>query len=385
MRILHTSDWHVGRTIRGRSRADEHRAVLAEIAAIARSEEADLVLVAGDLFDSAAPLPESEHIVWSALLALGEVADVVLVAGNHDNPSRLAAVKPLLDLTNVHVRAFPAPPDQGGVLQLRTRAGQEAMVALLPFLSQRSIVKADELMTMDAAQHVGQYTERCRRIVSQLTAPFRPGAVNVVLTHLTVVGGTLGGGERSAHTVFDYFVPPQIFPPSAHYVALGHLHRAQQIPGPCPIWYCGSPLQLDFGETGQDKFVLIVDADADTPAQVRRVPLTRGRRLRTLTGTLEELAGHPPDEDSYLRVVAHEPARAGLAEEVRALFPNAVEVVVAATTGPADDRGDWSVASLHRSPDELLGEYLAEVGSDDPQLRALFRELLEDANAPDPS
>lgn len=385
MRILHTSDWHVGRTIRGRSRADEHRAVLTEIATVARSEEVDLVLVAGDLFDSAAPTPESERIVWSALLALAEVADVALVAGNHDNPSRLAAVKPLLDLTNVHVRAFPAPADQGGVLQLRTRAGQEAVVALLPFLSQRSIVKADELMTMDAAQHVGRYTERCRRIVAQLTAPFRPGAVNIVLTHLTVVGGTLGGGERAAHTVFDYFVPPQVFPPTAHYVALGHLHRAQQIPGPCPIWYCGSPLQLDFGETGQDKFVLIVDAHPDSPARVRRVPLTAGRRLRTIAGTFEELAGQPHDEEDYLRVVVQEPPRVGLGEEVRELFPNAVEVVVAASTGPADDRGDWSVASLHRSPDELLGEYLAEVGSQDPQLRALFRELLEDAHAADAS
>ena len=104
MRFLHTGDWHVGKALRGRSQADEHRAVLAEVAAVAEAEQVDAALVAGDLFDTAAPSAESEQIVYEALLALARTgAHVVVVSGNHDNERRLQAVAPLLELGRVTV------------------------------------------------------------------------------------------------------------------------------------------------------------------------------------------------------------------------------------------------------------------------------------------
>ncbi len=383
MRILHTSDWHVGRTIRGRSRADEHRAVLSEIARIAADEGVDLVVVAGDLFDTAAPTAEAERIVYRALLDLAATgADVVVVAGNHDHPRRLEAVAPLLDLARVHTRAQLARPDDGGVVDITTRDGEVARIALLPFLSQRSIVTADDLMALDADQHAGRYAERCRQIVAALTTGFTTDTVNVVVAHLTVVGGVLGGGERQAHSIFDYVVPTQVFPATAHYVALGHLHRPQTIPGPCPIRYSGSPLQLDFGEARGDKVVTIVDATPAAPAQIRDVRLRAGRRLRTVSGTLEQLAAADFGDD-YLRIVLDEPPRPGLADEARARFPNAVDVTVAAAE-LGDDPGDWSIAGFQRSPSDLFTEYLTEIGHDDPALGALFRQLLEETHASDP-
>ena len=102
MKLLHTSDWHVGKAIRGASRADEHRDVLAEIAAVAEAESVDLVVVAGDLFDTSTPSPESEEIVYRALLALSRTGTTVaVIAGNHDNARRLRAVAPLLRLGDV--------------------------------------------------------------------------------------------------------------------------------------------------------------------------------------------------------------------------------------------------------------------------------------------
>lgn len=386
MRILHTSDWHVGRTIRGRSRADEHRAVLAEIAKVAADEVVDLVVVAGDLFDTAAPTPEAEQIVYRALLDLAASgAHVVVIAGNHDHPRRLEAVRPLLHLTRVHAGAWLARPDDGGVIDLTTRSGEVARVALLPFLSQRTIVKADDVMALDADEHAASYAARCREIVAALTGSFGEDTVNLLVAHLTVVGGQLGGGERAAHTIFDYHVPAQIFPPTVHYVALGHLHRPQRVAGACPIWYSGSPLQLDFGEAPGEKVVLVVDAAPGTPAAARQVPLTEGRRLRTLRGTLERLAAWDDLDDDHLRIVLDEPPRPGLADEVRARFPNAVDVALAARErGPTAD-GGWSLTSLQRSPDELFADYLAERGADDGALRSLFHELLEEAHAPDPA
>jgi len=147
VKILHTADWHVGKTLRGRSRADEHRAVLDEIVGTAEREAVDIVLVAGDQFDRAVPSPESEEIVYDALLRLARTgAHVVVIAGNHDNPRRLAAVKPLLELTNVTAASRVARPDDGGVVRVPTKSGETACIALFPFQSKRGIVTAEALM-----------------------------------------------------------------------------------------------------------------------------------------------------------------------------------------------------------------------------------------------
>lgn len=382
MRLLHTSDWHVGRMLRGKDRSAEHQAVLAEIVAIARARAVDLVIVAGDLFESAAPAPEAERIVYRALLDLAEVAPVLVVGGNHDNDRRLAAVEPLLGLGRITTRAMLAKPDEGGVASLTTGGGEAVRVALLPWISQRYVVRAGELMQLDADQLVGEFAERLQRIVASLCAGFDGDCVNVVAGHAMVAGGVMGGGERYAHTLFEYCLTPNAFPANAHYVALGHLHRCQQLGSQPPVWYCGSPLQLDFGETADEKCVLLVEATPSTPAVVEQVPLRTGRRLRKVAGTLPELeaiAGQTGDD--YLRVVVREQARAGLADEVRALFGEAaVDVMIEAPEERAlglDPR-----AHEGKSPRELFREYLSEKQAEDERVVALFDELLDEEYAP---
>ena len=185
---------------------------------------------------------------------------MVVIGGNHDNPRRLAAVAPLLTLGRVHLLAQVARPDDGGVIDLDV-GGTTLRLALLPFVSKRGIVRADDLMR-DAAFELNQtYDERMRAVIAGLTAGFSADTVNVVCGHLFAAGGTMGGGERSAHTVMDYSVGALAFPVTAQYVALGHLHRAQDIPGSTRIRYSGSPLQLDFGETADTKSVTVVDLE----------------------------------------------------------------------------------------------------------------------------
>ncbi|MFA9446872.1 exonuclease SbcCD subunit D [Egicoccus sp. AB-alg6-2] len=388
MRILHTSDWHVGRTVRGRSRADEHRAVLAEIAGIAHERQVDLILVAGDQFDTGAPSAESESIVYRALLDLAATgAHVVVLAGNHDNPRRWAAVRPLLELGNVHLADRVMRPDHGGVLDLPTPSGEVARVALVPFLSQRSIVTGDQLMANDASQQSSTYADRARRIIAALTADFGSGeTVDVVVGHLTVASGepVLGGGERQAHTIFDYVVPPQAFPATAHYVALGHLHLPHRIPGPAPTWYCGSPLHLDFGEADRGaKQVLLVEAHPDTPAKVEGIDLRAGRRMRTLRGSVDQVLARGAElADDYVRVLLEESPRPGLADQVREALPQAVDVSVVRPQdedGPTSHDVNFDAQDLRQSPLALFGEYLDEQGIEDPRLDKLFAELLEEA------
>jgi exonuclease SbcD len=375
VRLLHTSDWHVGKLMRGASRADEHRAVLAEISRIAGEESVDLVLVAGDLFETAAPGPESEQVVYRALLDLAGVAPVVVVAGNHDNARRLEAVAPLLTLGRVRVLTQVARPDEGGVARLDV-GGVPVQVALLPFVSKRGIVRADALMRDDAYQLSQAYTERLGILVRALTEGFAADTVNIVCAHAFAAGGKMGGGERSVHTIEDYSLSALSFPVSAQYVALGHLHRAQDVPGPTRIRYSGSPLQLDFGETADVKSVTVVDLEPGLPAAVREVPLQSGRRLRTLRGSLAELealAGTTADD--FLRIVVTERRRAGLADEVRGLFPHCVDVLV---QSPDDPAAATHAPVAGRSPGELFRSYAQVAGLADPRLVAAFDELLEE-------
>jgi len=375
MKLLHTSDWHVGKKIRGRSRADEHRAVLAEIVDIARGNDVDAVLVAGDVFETASPTPESEEIAYRALLALADdETSVFLIGGNHDNTKRLAALQPIMELGRIHVVAEATKPEDGGVRSLAI--GDETLVvASLPFVSQSRIVRAAQLMEGAAFEHAGVYADRIRSLVESLTGSFSEEAVNIVLMHAFVLGGASGGGERSAHLVDEYAVSAQAFPATASYVALGHLHASQKIAGASAIHYSGSPLQLDFGESNQQKSVNVIDARAGAPAAVDTIRLNEGIPLRTIRGDLDSLRAQVDDaDDAWLRVIVQEARRADLADDVRTLLGDrVVEVVVDMPAEEAPARQP----RRGRSPAEMFSEYLAELQVKDPAIEAMFAELLE--------
>ena len=376
MKLLHTSDWHVGKILKGVPRLDEQRAVLGGIVDLARRETVDLVVVAGDLYESAVAPPDAQALVWSTLLDLKETgADVVVISGNHDNAAQFEALRPLAAAAGITILGRVRRPDDGGVVEITTRAGERAKVAALPFLSQRYVVRAAQLMSGDAAEHAGSYAERCRLLLDGLCAGFGADTVNIVVAHAMVRGGRLGGGERDAQTIEDYYVDPTAFPVTAHYVALGHLHRTQPLPGGAPIWYSGSPIQVDFGEGGDDKHAIVVEASAGRPAEVRPVRLDHVRRLRTVEGTLAELRAHTGLADDLLRVVVNEPARAGLADDVRELLPNAVDIRIAAAV--TTDEPTPTRAGL--TPHELFATYLATQGVDDERVTRLFSRLYDEA------
>src|SRR5215471_10397669 len=271
MKILHTSDWHVGKVLKGRDRHDEHAAALGSIVQTARDEDVDVVLIAGDLFETAAPNARAQGLVMRTLLALREDGrQVVAIAGNHDNQHLLDAVyRPVLGQLGLHVLGLPRRPGQGGMLALRTRGGEAVNVAALPFLSHRYAVRAAEILLHEFAEHTLDYAQRVSEIVHLLTEGFTADAVNLCIAHATLLGGRRGGGEREVQTSLDYELPASMFPATAHYVALGHLHRQQEIPGPCPVFYSGSPLAIDFGEEANEPAALIVTAEPGIRADAR--------------------------------------------------------------------------------------------------------------------
>lgn len=379
MKFLHTSDWHVGKVLKGRSRLDEQRAVLREIVALARTHEVDAVLVAGDLYDSAAPSAEAQELVVRALMALRETgAEVVAIAGNHDHPRTFDAYRPLMNVAGITMVGSVRTAESGGVVSFTApRTGEPVRVAVLPFLSQRYAVRAAELIANTPAENSAGYDQRIRDVLNTLTAGFGDDAVNLVTAHLTVTGGALGGGERTAQSIFEYHVPASAFPADAHYVALGHLHRRQTLPAACPVVYSGAPIAVDFGEQDNTPTVSLVEATPSTPARVTDLPLTSARRLRTLHGTITELGDRAAEHaDDYLRVVVREPARAGLREEVQAILPGALDVRIdpefaVDLQAPRPDR----TGGGQSGPAELFAEFMAERKIVDERVQGLFARL----------
>jgi exonuclease SbcD len=379
VKILHTSDWHVGKVLKGQSRVAEHVTVLAQVVEIARAERPDLVVVAGDLYDTAAPTADATRLVTRALSALrGTGAQVVAVGGNHDNGPALDALRPWADAAGVALRGSVRDTAADHLIDGTTAGGERWRLVALPFLSQRYAVRATEMYDLTAAEATQTYADHVGRLIGRLAEGFdEAGRVHLVTAHLTVVGGRMGGGERDAHSVLGYAVPATVFPTNAHYVALGHLHRAQQVIGPCPIRYSGSPLAVDFGEEENVPSVTVVEVTAQTAAKVREVPVTAATALRTVRGTLDELAavGQP---DAWLRVYVREAPRAGLREEVQALLPRALEVRIDPDLVAAAGSGTRTAQRAGRSPRELFADYLGSRGHADDGVRELFDVLFEE-------
>jgi exonuclease SbcD len=383
VKILHTSDWHVGKVLKGASRIDEHIAVLAEVVAIARAEHPDLVIVAGDLFDTAAPTPDATRIVTRALSALRSTgAGVIAIGGNHDNGAALDALRVWADAAGVMLRGTVRDRVSDHIVTGVTAGGEAWRVVALPFLSQRFAVRATEMFDLTAAEANQTYADHMSRLIAALTANAGPDTVNVITAHLTVVGAKLGGGERDAHTIQAYAVPSTVFPSSTHYVALGHLHRRQAVVAPCPVHYSGSPLAVDFGEEENTPSVTIVELSTSTAARTRDVPITSATPLRTVRGTLTELAG-VADDGAWLRVYVRERPRAGLRETVQEMLPRALEVRIdPEILADIDPGAARATRQAGRAPGEMFADYLATQGHADPDVGALFDQLYAELDGP---
>jgi exonuclease SbcD len=332
LRFLHTGDWHVGKAIRGRSRIDEHAAALDEVVAIAVEGGVDAVLLAGDVYEHRAPAPDADAVVFDAFLRLRDAGiRVVAIPGNHDSALRLEALGKLLRPIGVEVVSRVLPPDRGGIVEVASRDGSaSAEIACVPFVPERRFGDAAALFH-GTETWFASYAQGMGELLTAMAAGFTPGRPSVVLAHLFTDGAlvTPGGGEREITIGLAYAVPPSRLPGHVSYVALGHVHLPQAVRGsPAPARFAGSLLQLDFGETGQRKSVSIVEARAGMPSTVEQVPVSAGRELRDVRGSLDAVLAQGADaRDAFLRVfVETDGPVPGIADRIRAELPNALDV-----------------------------------------------------------
>ena len=297
MKLLHTGDWHLGKRLFGADRLDEAEAALAQIGEVAESERVDAVLVAGDLLDRRLIDSSALGACLRALERLAATAPVLAIAGNHDDPDLWGHLAPYLRERGIHVAGRVLPVERA-VLTVPTAAGP-LHAALLPWPEPaRMAVEAGA--SVQAARL--RYADRVAAIAGGYAAEAaarrrREGGAAVLLGHLMVERAKPGGGEREMTMGITYAISAAAFPADLDYVALGHVHRPQSIPGlAAPGRYAGSPMALDFSEDNHAKSVVIVNIDGDHTA-TRQVPVTAAAPLVRLRGAIDALgalaSAHP--------------------------------------------------------------------------------------------
>lgn len=301
MKVLHTSDWHLGRTLYGRKRYDEFEAFLAWLIEIIDRERIDILLVAGDVFDTTTPSNKAQEQYYKFLcrVAASNCRHVVVIAGNHDSPSFLSAPKELLKVLNVHVVGAINESVEDEVIVLHHQDKPEAIVCAVPYLRDKDIRTVEAGETIDdknaklvtgLKKHYSDVCEVAEQVRSNISEEHDISIPIVGMGHLFASGGRTvdGDGVRELYVGSLAHVGADIFPPLLDYVALGHLHVPQVVSGNEIIRYSGSPIPMGYGEAKQQKIVLIVEFDGKRPSvEIHNVPCFQ--KLVRIVGSLDEI------------------------------------------------------------------------------------------------
>ena len=345
MRLLHTSDWHLGRSLHRADLRDAQAGFIDHLVSVVRSEQVDVVLVAGDVYDRAVPPLDAIALCERAFVQIREAgARVVVISGNHDSARRLGFSSPLIDSSGVFLRTqvsgCATPVELDGV-----------SVFAIPYLEPESV--RTELA--DARGHVGVLTEALARV--RAVAP----PTSIVLAHAWVAGGAASDSERDITVGGLSAVPPALFE-GFTYSALGHLHGPQVLSE--SLRYSGSPLAYSFSEASHTKGMWLVEVSAGGLGAVEFVPAPVPRRLSTLRGCLEQLltdASVVDQEDDYLSIVLTDAARPDAAmDRLSVRFPH---VLVLAHEPSGQQRSDQTYASRvsGRTDLEIAGAFVEHV------------------------
>ena len=330
MRLIHTSDWHLGRRLKGEDRTSEIANALDELLNQSKTLEVDAVLVAGDIYDVPNPPAEAEQIAYNFFSKLKEAKiPAVVIAGNHDSAFRLDGIAKILSYVGVKALGRPHKANKGGVINLDTPSGK-LCVAAMPFASERRLLKYDDLWDKDDLEQRQYYRFQVQKLLANLASSFRDDSVNVLMAHMTVEDAKRAYSEVDFYTRDSYILSGQMLPSTAQYIALGHIHKPQQISNAAPTYYSGSLIQVDFGEAGEEKGFNLIDVEPNRPAKVEFKSIPCQKPLKVIKcneANLEETLEEHQDHSGFLKVIVElNSPKMGLAEMVRKVCPQTLIV-----------------------------------------------------------
>lgn len=372
MRLLHTSDWHLGRAFHRVNMLGAQAEFIGHLVTTVRERGVDAVVVSGDVYDRAVPPLAAVELYDDALHRLADLGvPTVMISGNHDSARRLGVGAGLIDRAGIHLRTEPSA--SGTPVVLSDTHGEVAIYGL-PYL-EPALVK-DEF-GVEKAGHEAVLAAAMDRVRADLAA--RPsGTRSVVLAHAFVTGGEASDSERDITVGGVDSVPAGVFD-GVDYVALGHLHGCQTITE--RVRYSGSPLAYSFSETDHRKTMWLVDLGADGSVTAERVDCPVPRALARIRGPLEELLADPEltrHEDAWIEATLTDPVRpadpmARLAER----FPHTLSLVFDPERAPGDPDVSYARRLADRSDQEIAEDFVAHVRGAGPDERE--RAVLQDA------
>jgi len=375
MRILHTSDWHLGRSFGDHKLLDQQALFIDWLVDVVRQEDIDLVAIAGDLFDRSVPPADAVELFHSALsrlLAAG--AEVAAITGNHDSAERLGSIDGLLASGLLLRGGYKRAAE----VDVRSYGDGPLAIVAVPYLDP---VFAPIDTSDRAVAGVGtrpSHETVLRRTLQTARGGIAPGVRSLAIAHAFVTGAEPSESERTLAVGDAGMVSSAVFQ-GFSYAALGHLHRAQIVGGDERVRYSGAPLSYSFGEKSQ-KEVVLIELDADGDARSKPIPVTVGRSVATVRGTLDELLGATGNDTDWVRVeLTNTHPVADAHRRLRDNFPHLVEI---ARTGsvPVESTQLTAQAVRERSSHQLAGDFLANVSQgNDAQDLALLQDALSTA------
>ena len=382
MRILHTSDWHIGHRLYERSRIEEHRQFLDWLLTTLQENAVDVLLVAGDIFDTALPSSEATDLYYQFLFRLYREthAHVVITAGNHDSPIRLAAPREFLRMGRIHVVGLVSEPREC-VVNLPSENPSIA-IAAVPYLSENEL---SHISFETEPERAERYRERLKVLYRQCVESMPPELPKILMGHLFVHGGQVGDSERNIQIGGATAMQIGDFPDDVTYLALGHLHRPHAINGASyPAQYAGSPLPLRFNEANYSKKAYLLDVPAAGDVQVAEIEVPVFKELCTVTGSLDEVLSTAMSAEwngKYIQVqLTLDRPEIGINDKIRQMFHQhggdvlSVEVELPAQT----ERPEIPIEDMQQ-PTEIFEQFYKEKFNESPDelMMETFNELLQ--------
>lgn len=300
LRVLHTADWHIGKRLYHQNRHAEHQAFLVWLYEAICQHEVDILIVAGDIFDTMTPSNQAQALYYDFLakMAKSPCQHIVIIGGNHDSPTLLDAPRHILKSLSIHITGVISEDITEDCLVLRGEDGTpQAIVLAVPFLRDKDIKTSTHLSPNDdnttlngIARHYQTLTEHAKRLQAEILATTGQKIPLIATGHLFCAGASVSSkddGMREIHVGTLGQIPASIFDPSLDYVALGHIHAPQKVSGCAHIRYSGSPLALGFGEIAKTKYVLMVDFAHNL--QIHKLPTPTFQKLAHIEGDLAEI------------------------------------------------------------------------------------------------
>ncbi|WP_405946563.1 exonuclease SbcCD subunit D [Streptomyces prunicolor] len=378
MRILHTSDWHLGRAFHRVNMLGAQADFVSHLVTTVREHAVDAVVVSGDVYDRAVPPLAAVELFDDTLHRLADLGvPTVMISGNHDSARRLGVGAGLIDRAGIHLRTEPAAC--GTPVVIPDAYGDVAFYGL-PYL-EPALVKAE--FGVEKAGHETVLAAAMDRVRADL-AGRAPGTRSVVLAHAFVTGGEASDSERDITVGGVAAVPSGVFD-GVSYVALGHLHGSQTITE--RVRYSGSPLPYSFSEADHRKSMWLIDLDADGAVTAERLDCPVPRELARIRGTLEHLLDDPDlarHEDAWVEATLTDPVRpADPMARLTERFPHTLSLVFDPERGPDDPDVSYARRLAGRDDREIADDFVAHVrgaGPDEDE-QAVLQEAFDAVRA----